>query len=177
VWLADRKAWVAGVCGCDWPPLFSLRDVCENDSMTTTPSPEVDAELTRQLSRAAPGEAVQGVFVLRTPPKQPYLTAAETRDQVHALLTAAQKHCGFDCEQVTIFENLQSFALQAPREMVQAVLASPQIASAMANAQPESLQIDPIRPSQGPAGERRTRGSKAAPKAPSPKRPPRKKSG
>lgn len=143
--------------------------------MTTTPSPEVDAELTRQLSRAAPGEAVQGVFVLRTPPSQAYLTAAETRDRVHELLTAAQKRCGFDCEQVTIFENLQSFALQAPREVLQAVLASPQIASAMANAQPESLQIEPIRPSQGSAGERRTRGVKAAPKSASRKRPPKKK--
>ena len=118
---------------------------------------------------------MQGVFVLRTPPSQPYLTAAETRDRVQALLTAAQKRCGFDCEQVTIFENLQSFALQAPREVLQAVLASPQIASAMANAQPESLQIEPIRPSQGPAGERRTRGVKAAPKSASRKRPPKKK--
>jgi hypothetical protein len=145
--------------------------------MATTPPPQVDLELTRQLSQAAPGQAVQGVFVLRTPPSQPYLTAAETKDRVHAVLAAAQKQCGADCERVTIFENLQSFALQAPREMVQAVLSSPAIASAMANTQPESLQIEPIRPSAPSSVQHRTRGTKVPPKAPSRKRQPPKKKG
>ena len=108
---------------------------------------------------------MQGVFVLRTPASQAYLTGAETRDRVHKLLTDAQKQCGAACERVTIFENLQSFALDATREVVQAVLASPAIDSAMANVQPESLQIEPIRPKPSKSTPRRGTAKTTSPQA------------
>ena len=120
--------------------------------MSTSLPSHVDPELTRQLSRAKPGEIVQGVFVLQTPPTQSYLTAAETRARVQEVLSAAQKECGQRCLRVTVFENLQSFALQAPREVVEAVLQSPAINSAMANVQRESMQIEPIRPTPPESG-------------------------
>ncbi|MFM8219285.1 MAG: hypothetical protein ACKOJF_10185, partial [Planctomycetaceae bacterium] len=62
-------------------------------------------------------------------------------------------------DRLTVFENLQSFALRAPRELLEAVLACPEIASAMANQQPESLLIEPV-PASTPS--RRTRHSSPA---------------
>ncbi|MFM8286516.1 MAG: hypothetical protein ACKOGA_07285, partial [Planctomycetaceae bacterium] len=73
------------------------------------------------------------------------------RSHVERLLASARKRSGTCDSQLTIFENLQSFALRAPREFVEAVLESPRIASAMANQQPENMLIEPTSPTL-PAG-------------------------
>ena len=136
-------------------PLVAPEVVCEDNAMSTSPLPHIDPELMRQLTHARPGELVEGVFMLRNLSSQPCPDASETRDQVQRLLSSARRRCGARDDRLTIFENLQSFALRAPRELVQAVLESPDIASAMANQQPESLLIEPICPAP-PA--RRSRG-------------------
>jgi len=126
--------------------------------MTTSPPTQIDPELTRQLNCARPGQLVAGVFVLRTPPARKFLTAAETRTQVQQLLTTAREQSQTREDRLTLFENLQSFALQAPRELLQTVVDSPLIASAMANQQPEGLLMEPIRPTQ-PSSRGTSRGA------------------
>ncbi|MFM8218588.1 MAG: hypothetical protein ACKOJF_06650, partial [Planctomycetaceae bacterium] len=74
-----------------------------------------------------------------------------TRSHVERLLASARKRSGTCDNQLTLFDNLQSFALRAPREFVEAVLESPRIASAMANQQPENMLIEPTSPTL-PAG-------------------------
>ena len=142
-------------------PLVAPEVVCEDKGMSTSPLPHIDPELMRQLTHARPGELVEGVFMLRTPSSQACPDASETQDQVQRLLSSARRRSGARDDRLTIFENLQSFALRAPRELVQAVLESPDIASAMANQQPESLLIEPTCPA--PPARRPTRGRPRSP--------------
>jgi hypothetical protein len=80
-----------------------------------------------------------------------FLDAAETRSLVEKVLKSAQKKCGAEAAQLNVFANLQSFALSAPKELIEAVSRAAEIASATANERPESLLIEPVDP---PAGKR-----------------------
>ncbi|MFM7162374.1 MAG: hypothetical protein ACKO3P_18620, partial [Planctomycetaceae bacterium] len=84
--------------------------------MTTSPPVHIDPELMRQLSHARPGELVEGVFMLRSPSSHEFLNASDTRAEVERLLTSARQRTGAADDRLTVFENLQSFALRAPRE-------------------------------------------------------------
>jgi hypothetical protein len=107
-------------------------------------SASVDPELRRQLKAARTG-SVQAAFTLRTPPKQPYRDAKDTRATVDKIVAEAGRSVKQSPERLTVFPNAQSFALSGPAALVRKVAEHSEIASATANVQREDLLIRPVK--------------------------------
>ncbi len=106
----------------------------------TTP---VDPELRRQLD-AAGDRPVEAVFTLRPPAGKPVMEAAAVQKAVDRIMkSAGGGEAGAD---VHVMPFAQAFAVAAPAAVVKAILSHGGVASAVANAQPESLAIDPPPP-------------------------------
>lgn len=140
--------------------------------MADSLQPSIDPELKRQLAKAKAGELLQAVYTLRTPAGKKFLEADETRTLVERLLKSAQKQCGVAPAQVNVFANLQSFALSAPRELIETLSHTEAIASATANVQSESMLIEPVRPARG----RKKDAKSESPSRPRPRKTPRSRS-
>ncbi|MDX1970723.1 MAG: hypothetical protein SFV23_26390 [Planctomycetaceae bacterium] len=112
---------------------------------------QVDPELQRQLASAAADGVVGAVLTLRTPPGRAFLTAAETQsvvDEILQTLTPAQRA---SVRRWKVFANTQSFALDAPPALIQRLLLRPDVASAIADRQSETLLIEPLHPTDAGA--------------------------
>ena len=105
----------------------------------------VDPELERQLDAADDDTPVQAVFTLKTPAGEPYRSAASTKECVSKMIDAAATTAKGAPERLNVFPNLQSFTVAGKPSLVRSLMSNDQVASAMANQQPEDLQIRPAR--------------------------------
>lgn len=107
------------------------------------PTP-VDPELRRQLAAAGEDHPIEAVFTLRAPDDNPAPPAGEVRQTVDRIVKSAEAASGRAVRDLHVMPMAQSFALAAPAGVVRSILESAEIASAMANAQPEDLAIEPV---------------------------------
>jgi hypothetical protein len=105
----------------------------------------IDPELTRTLDRASAGSTVQAVFTLRTPAGSAVRSSASTQAVVDDVIAKATKATKTPPKRVTVFPNVQSFAVAGSPELVRAVMAHDDVGSAMANVQKEDLLIRPVK--------------------------------
>jgi len=131
--------------------------------MTQKNATPADPELLRQLDAAEPDQSVVANFTLR-PPKGDLMEAQEVHQKVNEVVKSAEEEAGQKIHDINVMPNAQSFALAAPAEVIRAILASKDIASAIANEQPESMAIEPVprpTPKGGSGGGKKKRKGKS----------------
>jgi hypothetical protein len=121
----------------------------------------VDPELRKQLEDAGEDQSVEVVFTLRAPDDAAVLDEGEVSRTVDRIVKSAQASSGQDVRDLNVMPRVQSFAVAAPPGVVRSILTCPEIASAMANAQPEGLAIEPV---PRPTKKARPRGGRKPPK-------------
>jgi hypothetical protein len=95
---------------------------------------------------------------LKPPRGKPYRDSESTRATVDDLIGKATAATNTPPHRVSVFPNVQSFAVEGSPALVREVLKHDDIASAMANVQKEDLRIRPIekrKPRKTPATKRR----------------------
>jgi len=113
----------------------------------------IDQELRRQLEAATSGASVGAVFTLRSPGLGTFLSPEETASMARKVLDEATHSSGSKPQAVQVFANLQSFAVQGSSALVNAIIARPEIETAMANEQSEAMLIKPV--ARRPASRKR----------------------
>lgn len=114
----------------------------------------IDPELRRQLAAVGKDQPIEAVFTLRTPDPSAVLDTKDVHRAVDRIVKSAQDACGLRVKDLNVMPRVQAFALSAPAGVVEAILDSADIASAMANAQPEDLAIHPVPRPSGKGGSR-----------------------
>ena len=104
----------------------------------------IDPELKQILEKAPADATVQATFTLTTPPGDSYRDAASTRAAVKAVVGKAAAKAGQAPYHVSVFANVQSFAVAGPPALVRQVMKHGEVASAMANVQKEDMLIRPV---------------------------------
>ena len=106
---------------------------------------KTDPELRRQLkAENSDQEMVQAVFTLRTSTLKA-ATPTNVEEVTHEVLNRVADEVGVEAEEINIFRNLGAFAVSAPPDFIRALLTEPEIASATANRQQESMMIPPVK--------------------------------
>ena len=119
-----------------------------------------DPELLRQLDAAGADQPVIASFTL-CPSKGDVMAAQEVHQKVDEVVKSAEEKAGQKIKDINVMANAQSFVLEAPPEVIRAVLGSKAIASAIANEQPESMAIEPVprpTPKGGGGGKKKRKG-------------------
>jgi hypothetical protein len=115
--------------------------------MPSKPNTPVDPELERQLATAGDDDAVEATFSLRPPSDEnPLIDPADVHSTVDRIIKAAQDKAGQKVCDLNVLPRIQQFVLTAPPKVVREVLKCGEIASALANRQPEDLAIEPVGP-------------------------------
>jgi len=117
----------------------------------------IDPELTRTLERAPADSTIQAVFTLRTPTGESYRGSASTRAAVDDLIKKATAATKGAPQHVSVFPNLQSFAVAGAPALVREILKHDDVASAMANVQKEDLLIRPVQKPKRQGGKQSAR--------------------
>ncbi len=104
----------------------------------------IDPQLTQLLAQAPADATVQATFTLTTPRGAPYRGAASTQAAVKAVVGQAAAKAGDAPYRVSVFPNVQSFAVSGSAALVREVVKHGEVASAMANVQKEDLLIRPV---------------------------------
>jgi hypothetical protein len=112
--------------------------------MTKKQTTPVDPELKRQLASVTKDQSIEAVFTLRAPAGDGLVESDQVRQTVDRIVKSAQSASGQEVRDLHVLPMAQSFALAAPAGVVQAILESTEIASAMANVQQEELAIKPV---------------------------------
>lgn len=106
---------------------------------------KTDPELLRQLeTKSANQELVQAVFTLRLSTRKT-VNPTNVEALTNEVLDRVADEIGVEAEEINIFRNLGAFAVSAPPTFIRALLTEPEIATATANEQPESMFIAPVR--------------------------------
>lgn len=102
---------------------------------------KTDPELLRELdAKSASQELVQAVFSLRLPMSK--LTAPRAVEEVtNEVLDRVARNVGTPASEVNVFRNIGAFAISARPAFIRALLAEPEIASAMANRPSQPMLI------------------------------------
>jgi hypothetical protein len=108
----------------------------------------IDPTLVRQLANAPAESNVQAVFTLKTPAGEPYRSATSARDTMGKIVKEASAGANAQPHRVTMFPNVQSFAVSGPPALVRRLAEHGDIASAMANVQGEDMLIRPVKSSR-----------------------------
>ena len=104
---------------------------------------KVDPELERQInSAAAESKTVEAVLMLRQSPTQIAANADGATALVDEVLKRVKEKAGTSAKQVNVFQNLGMFIVEADPSFLRELLAQPEIASAVANQQPEEAGPD-----------------------------------
>ena len=109
------------------------------------PKATIDPKLLRQLDEAPADAVVGAVFTLKTPEGERYLEAASAKDVMSKIVEDASADAHAQPERLTLFPNVQSFAVSGPPALVRKLVEHADVASAMANAQDEDLLIRPVK--------------------------------
>lgn len=105
----------------------------------TNKKTKIDPELQKQLDSYKAGKgSIQAVFSLNLPMKKlldPSLVETTTIE----VLKRAEKMAGLKPKGVNVFKNLGTFVVSADASFIRKVIDDPQISTAVANVQPQSL--------------------------------------
>jgi hypothetical protein len=104
----------------------------------------VDPELARQLAASTDDGRVEAVVRLQPQDGLPATPPEETERLAHELVQRTQKASGEQEDAVNVFKYLGSFAISASPAFLKALIAQPEVASALANKQPDSGMIRPV---------------------------------
>ena len=104
----------------------------------------VDPELVRQLAASTDDGRVEAVVRLQPQDGLPTTPPEETERLAHELVRRTQKASGEHEDAVNVFKYLGSFAISASPAFMKALIAQPEVASALANKQPDSGMIRPV---------------------------------
>lgn len=103
----------------------------------------IDPELERQLRAAGDDERVEATFSLKpASDESPLIDATEFRSTVDRIVQRAEEKAGQVVNDLNVLPRIQQFVLAAPPKVVREVLKCKEIASALANVQPESLAME-----------------------------------
>lgn len=108
--------------------------------MATKP---MDPELVDCLTKAQGDEPIEAVFFLKAP-KGCFLDAKATRAAVKQVVSRAESKASRKVHAVSIFDNLQSFAVRAPASLVREVVNAKEVASGRLNRTSKDLLIRPV---------------------------------
>jgi hypothetical protein len=117
----------------------------------------IDPELKQALEQAPADSTVQATFTLTTPAGEPYRDKESTQAAVKAVIDKATTAAAAAPGRVSVFPNVQSFAVAGSPAFVREVIKHEDIASAMSNVQKKDLFI---RPSQEAKPKRRNAPAK-----------------
>jgi hypothetical protein len=108
---------------------------------------KIDPELIRQLNKNAATEgSVQAIVgLLPDDPTNVVLSPERTEELAQKVLDRVKKHVGSKEKRYHVFKNLGSFVIDADPRFLRELISQPEVASAMANRQPESMLIAPIK--------------------------------
>ena len=107
-----------------------------------------DPELKRQLKAGKSNQnLVQAVFTLRLSTRQTDIPT-HVEELTQKVLDRVADEVGVKAQEINIFRHLGAFALSAPPPFIRALLTEPEIATATANQQQESMMIPPQRKRQ-----------------------------
>src|SRR5436305_188800 len=128
----------------------------------------IDAQLQSQLKLAqSSGAPVGATFTLRGADDNPVLSPEEAESKTHEVIARAAAASRARPDGLSVFPNIQSFALQAPPAFLRHLLEQPEIDSAMASSRPEPMLIAPESEHEARLPARtQPRASKAAKPAP-----------
>ena len=138
---------------------------------------KTDAELVKQLDQASDSEdLIEAVVRLRPDDPSQIVPAAErTEELTNHLLERVKKESGQAASRYNVFRNLGSFVVSARPAFIRQLMSQPEVASVMANQQPGTALIPPIRKAPargvskrektGPAKSKRGRASAASKKS------------
>jgi hypothetical protein len=105
---------------------------------------KTDPELLRQLeATSASDELVQAVFTLNLP-KRKLPSPEQVRELSKNILDRAEKTTGIKAEKYNVFGYLGAFVVSAPSILIREMLSDSEIATAVANQQPESILIKQV---------------------------------
>ena len=111
------------------------------------PSTKTDPELFRQLNETATGdESIEAVIRLRPLMRsQAAPSPEETTELTQKILDRVKQKCGKSETRYNVFKNLGSFVVSAPPDFVRELIEQPEVAAAVANRQPGSAVIAPLK--------------------------------
>lgn len=112
---------------------------------------KTDIELEKQLQSAATDEKlVEAVVRLKADdPSQIVPPADRMEDLTNQLLERVKKQSGQQASRYNVFRNLGSFVVSAHPNFIQQLKEQPEVAAIMANQQPGSALIEPIKNTSG----------------------------
>lgn len=96
---------------------------------------------------------VEAVVRLRPDPGQIVTTPEETERVTHELVSRTQQVSGEASPAVNVFRYLGSFAIAASPKFMKALVAQPEVESALANRQPSQGSIAPVDKHEVPIGD------------------------
>ena len=104
----------------------------------------VDPTLVRQLKDTPAQSTVGAVFTLKSPTGAPVASPASAREAMEKIVKEAADVAQVQPARVTMFPNVQSFAVYGPPALVRTVAKHANVASAIANKQTEDMLIRPV---------------------------------
>jgi hypothetical protein len=125
----------------------------------------IDPKLARELAGAPAESPVEAVFTLKTPAGESYRSATSAREAMTRMVEKASADAKVQPYRLTLFPNVQSFAVSGPPALVRKLAENAQVASAMANRQDEDLLIRPVKPGPKKAKKTTRKPAKAKKKA------------
>lgn len=130
----------------------------EKSSKARSSRAKTDTELVRQLKTAATDEKLVEAVVRLKPddPSQIVPPAERMEELTNRLLERIKKESGKTPSRYNVFRNLGSFVVSAPPTFIQYLIDQPEVVSIMANQQPGSALIQPIKGAPGRNVSQRT---------------------
>jgi hypothetical protein len=110
--------------------------------------PKIDPELIRQLEETAANEQHTVEAVIRLKPddaSQIVPTPERTEALTKELLERVKKQVGKPALRYNVFKNLGSFVVSAPSSFIRELISQPEVAAAVANQQPGTAAIPPVK--------------------------------
>lgn len=115
------------------------------NAMSSTP--KIDPELAKQLepTAASQDKKVEAVIRLKPDDASQVVPAPErTETLTNQLIERVHGQVGEPATRYNVFRNLGSFVVSAPPSFIRELISQPEVASAVANQQPESAAIPPV---------------------------------
>jgi hypothetical protein len=109
--------------------------------------PKIDPELIKQLdaTAASQDDKVEAVIRLRPDDASQIVPAPEqTETLANHLIERVKGQVGESATHYNVFRNLGSFVVSAPPAFIRELISQPEVASAVANRQPESAAMPPV---------------------------------
>lgn len=103
------------------------------------------AARTAKGAKTATRGLVDAVVMLRPPSGGSAPAPAQSRALAASVLSKAAKETGLRPDASTVFDNLHSFSVRAPKKFVEALQRASEVAQVVPNALPGSALIEPVK--------------------------------